>query len=80
MFAHNGHQLRRNGRFAVIGVAEASSAVTEIVGLPSHVEYLPLADDESHAGLFGYTADDFAVALELRALVQREDVHPAVSD
>ena len=50
-------------------------------GRSGHVEHLPLEDDKSHAGLFGYTADDLAVAAELRTLIliQLEHVHPAVS-
>ena len=79
-FDRKGYQLRRNGRFAVIGVGAAKTAVGEITGRPGRVEHLPFADDESHAGLFGYTTDDFAVAVELRALVKREHVHPAISD
>ena len=77
-FRRKGYRLRSNGRFAVVGVGAVQAAVTETAGRPGHVEHLPLEDDESHAGLFGYTADDLAVAVELRVLIQREHVHPAV--
>ncbi len=77
-FRRKGYQLRRNGRFAVVGVGAAKTAVAEAVGRPGRVEHLPLSDDESHAGIFGYAADDLAVAVELRARVRREQVYPAV--
>lgn len=79
VFRRKGYRLRRNGKFAVVGVGPALSAVAETVGQRGRVEHLPLEDDESHAGLFGYGADDLAVAVELRALVRPKHVHPAVS-
>ena len=45
---------------------------------PLRIEHLPLNDDQSHAGIAGYTSDDLAVAVELKALLSRGDVHPAV--
>ena len=33
----------------------------------------------SHAGIFGYTADDLLVAVELKALARDKDVHLAVT-
>lgn len=79
-FRRKGYGLRRNGRFAVLGIGEAKSAVAEAIGHLGRVEHLPVDDDESHAGLFGYTADDLAVAVELRVRVRREHVHPAAPD
>ena len=79
VFRRKGYSIRRNGKFVVAGVGAAIAAVTETVGRNGRAEHLPLEDDKSHAGLFGYTADDLAVAVELRALIQREDVHPALS-
>ena len=78
-FRSKRYRFRPNGRFAVIGVGAAKNAVTEVVGRPGRVEHLPLDNDESHAGLSGYTVGDLAVAVELRALVRREHVHPALS-
>ena len=77
-FRHKHYQVRRNGKFAVVTVGAARTAVEKVVGGSGRVEHLPLEDDKSHAGLFGYTADDLAVAVELRALLQREHVHPAI--
>lgn len=78
VFRHKGYRLGRNGKFAVVGVGPALSAVAEVIGQRGRVEHLPLEDDESHAGLFGYGADDLAVAVELRVLVRPEHVHPAI--
>ena len=79
-FIRKEYRLRRNGRFAVVGVGAARTAVKETVGRLGRVEHLPFDTDKSHAGLFGYTSDDLAVAVELRALVQCEDVYPALVD
>ena len=78
-FRRKRYRIRRNGKFVVVSVGAAFAAVAETVGRRGRVEHMPLEDDESHAGLFGYTADDLAVAVELRTLIQREDVHPALS-
>lgn len=77
-FRRKGFDLRRRGRFAVIGVDAAVSAVTEVGGHIGRVKHLPLADDKSHAGLFGYPAGDLDVANAIQYLIQIEDVHPAV--
>ena len=74
------YRVRRNGRFAVVNVGAALTAVAEAVGRRGRVDHIPLDDDESHAGFFGYAADDLAVAVELRALIRPEHVHPAVLD
>ena len=79
-FHRKGYQVRPNGRFAILGVGPANAAVEGIIGRHGRVVHLPFEDDQSHAGIFGYTADDFGVAVALRALVRREDVHPAVSE
>lgn len=78
VFHRKGYRLRRNGKFAVVGVGPALSAVAEAIGQRGRIKHLPLEDDESHAGLFGYGAGDLAVAVELRALVRPEHVYPAV--
>ena len=79
-FRFKRYRVRRNGRFAVVNVGAALTAVAEAVGRRGRVDHIPLDDDESHAGLFGYGADDLAVAVELRALIRPEHVHPAVLD
>ena len=77
-FRRKCYRVRRNGRFAVVNVDAALTAAAEAVGRRGRVDQVPLEDDESHAGLFGYAADDLAVAVELRASIRPEHVHPAV--
>ena len=79
-FRRKHYRVRRNGKFAVVNVGAALTAAAEAVGRRGRVEHIPLEDDESHAGLFGYSADDLAAAVELRALIRPEHVHPAVLD
>lgn len=73
-----GYTLRKNGRFAVLNVGDAKTAVEEGVHHSLRVEHLPLPNDQSHAGIFMSNVDDFAVAAELAALVAPQDVYPAV--
>ncbi len=79
-FRRKRYGVRPNGRFAVVNVGAALAAIAKTAGRPGRIEHLPLGDDESHAGLLGYTADDLAVAVELRALIQPEHVHRAILD
>ena len=52
----------------------AKGAVSENLDITLRIEHLPLEDDESHAGIFGYAAADIAVAVELAVLIADEDV------
>ena len=79
-FRRKRYRVRSNGRFAVVNVGAALTAVADAVGRRGRVDHIPLEDDESHAGLFGYAADDLAVAVELRALIRLEHVHAAILD
>ena len=79
VFRRKNYALRANGRFAVQNVGADKTAVYEGVGYSLRFDHLPLDDDQSHAGIFGYTADDLAVAAELAVLVAPPDVHRAVS-
>ena len=69
--------LRPNGRFAVLGVAAEKEAVIAGGGSSPEVFSSPHKDDPSHVSVSGYTIDDFDVAMELKALVSQQDVHPA---
>lgn len=77
-FQDKAYRLRPGGRFAVFRCGVAKLAVGDGTGSLLSIEHLPLADDPSHAGVFGYGVDDFEVAVELAAVVRRQDVHPAV--
>ena len=78
VFRSKNYQVRPNGRFAVLNVGAAKTAVREGVGQSLHINHLPV-DDESHSGIFGYASEDLAVAVELAALVTHQDVQPAVT-
>ena len=77
-FHNKDYALRPQGRFAVLNVGAAKAAVLEATGKTLRIDHLPLNDDQSHVGIFGYTADDLVVAVELKALVRDQDVHLAV--
>lgn len=77
-FLSRGYRLRGNGRFAVLNVGVAKTTVLQALGHSLSIDHLPLDDDHSHAGVHGYTSDDLAVAVELKALLSIEAVHPAV--
>ncbi len=76
-FLRKGYRLRPNGRFAVLQVGALQEAAMR-AGTVSAVEHLPEDDDQSHSGVFGYTPDDLAVAVEIAALVRPRHVHDAV--
>ena len=78
-FAAKGYRLGRNGRFAALNAGDAKTAVSETAGGPARIQHLPVDDDESHSGIFGYATDDLAVAVAIKALVIRENVFPAVA-
>ena len=79
-FEAKGYRLGRNGRFAALNVGDAKTAVSETVGGPARIQHLPVDDDESHSGVFGYAADDLAVAVAIKALVRHQHVFPALAD
>ena len=79
VFRRKGYRVKPAGRLAVLEVGEIKAAVTAITGT-AHVEHRRLDDDESPSGIFGYTADDFAVAVEIAALVAPGCVHAATGD
>ena len=80
VFHARGYRVKPTGRFAVLGVGAVKATVSETVNRTARIEHLPLDDDESHSGVFGYTADDLAVAVAIKELVRHENVHPAVAD
>lgn len=80
VFRAKGYRLGRNGRLTALNAGAVKTAVSETVDGPARIEHLPMDDDESHCGIFGYTTDDLAVAVSIKALVSRESVFPAVVD
>lgn len=80
LFRARQYRLGRNGRFARLNVGETKRAVASAGAAMAGVEHLPVDEDESHCGVFGYSDDDFAVAVELSALVGRDEVYPAITE
>lgn len=78
VFRSKDFQVRPNGRFVVMNVGAAKTAVHEAGGRTLNIDHLPLSDDPSHAGIIGYSSEDLTVAVELAALVTSQDVYPAV--
>ncbi|MDE0053971.1 MAG: hypothetical protein OXP28_07000 [Gammaproteobacteria bacterium] len=73
-----GFRLRSNGRFALLNIGTVKTTIRRTFGRSLHVNHLPLPDDESHAGILGYTERDRMIAAEIRASVRAEDVRSAV--
>ena len=77
-FRNKRYKLRPQGRFVVLHVGAAKTAVLDATGKTLRIDNLPFKDDPSHAGILGYSSDDLMVALELKALVRDRDVYHAV--
>ena len=71
-------RVNENGRFAVLNVSEVKTAVDKVTQRRSSITHQPTANMESHAGVFGFLANDFEVAAELAEIVRTENVFPAV--
>ena len=76
-FRRKGYGVRKNGRFAVLNIGTAKSAVRGSLDRLLRVEYMPLDDDPSHSGIVGFTTDDLDIAVELRAQLRAADVYPS---
>ena len=78
VFRNKNYRLRPKGRFAVVNVGVAKTAVHEGTDKSLSINHLPVNDDKSHSGIIGFNSDDLAVAVEIKALVTSLDVHPAI--
>ena len=65
-----------NGKFAVLRVGEVKTAISRLSSRPARVEHLPEGNDQSHSGVFGYTASDGLIAGQIAKLVRAKDLHP----
>jgi hypothetical protein len=77
-FHSKGYRLRKGGRLAVLNIEGIRVIAQESAQNSLRVEHLPREDDPSHAGILGYSVDDFEIAVEIRALVGRVDVYLAI--
>ena len=75
IFRRKGFRVRPIGRFSVLQVGAAQSATFETSQSDLSITHMPISDDQSHAGIFGFTSEDLVVAAALAALVTPEDVH-----
>ena len=80
VFRAKDYSVKPHGRFAVLNVGAVKAAVSDTVNRTARVQHLPLDNDESHSGILGYTADDLVVAVAIKELVRRENVHPTAAD
>ena len=74
-FRNKGYQVRPNGRFVVLNIGATRRAVYEGARCVLRINHHPLANDPSHASIFGYGPDDLMVAVELVALVTPQHVY-----
>ena len=79
-FRNKSYQVRRNARFAVLNVEAAKRAVHKATESMPAIKHLPTRDDPSHTGIFGGTAENFAIAVQLAALITLGNMHAAVLD
>lgn len=76
-FRNKRYQVRRNAGFAVLNVEAAKHAVHKATEATPAIKHLPARNDPSHSGIFVGTADNFAIAVQLAALVTPENMHAA---
>lgn len=78
-YLNNNYTLRANGRFAVLNVGESidKNRLSDVPDI--QILYWPENGYQSHSGIFGYTPEDFQVALDLVSLVTSGDVYPVVA-
>ena len=73
-------QVREDGRFAVLNVSAVKLAIERVTQRQSSVTHQPTVAMESHAGAFGFSSNDFEVAVELARMAHPQDVFPAIVD
>ncbi len=64
-----GFSVKRNGRFAVLGVKTVRETVHNVTGREAAVHRMPTENDPSHSGVLGYSSGDTAVESELSVAV-----------
>lgn len=69
------YQIKPSGRFAMVPVRDVVETAPGATGQRLRVKHMPEPKDESHSGIFGYTAADYDIAATLAA--QARFVAPA---
>lgn len=75
-FRDKNYTIKPNGRLAVLRVGEVKDLISRLGLYPVRVEHLPGKNNPSHSGIFGYTASDRLIALEIAGLVRITDMYP----
>ena len=76
-FRNKRYQVRPNARLAILDVGTAKNAVRENTKSEPAIKHLPSQRDPSHAGIFGCTPDNLAIATDLALLVTLENMRAA---
>jgi len=75
-FRDKDYDTSANGKFAVLQVGEVKTAISKLSSRSLRVERRPEGNDQSHSGVFGYTASDGLIAGQIAKLVRAKDLHP----
>ena len=76
VFIEKGFQIKANGRFVSLNVGDVISVIySHLQSSDISIKHLPVEDDPSHSGVFGYTQSDNLIALKISQLVRAKDVH-----
>ena len=78
VFQKKSYSLRPNGRFAVLRVGVAKTAIEATYGNLLQFEHEPWDDDPSHSAIRGYSQGDFMIATELAALASEQGLYEAI--
>ena len=71
-------EVKKDGRFAVLNVADTKETVEEVTQTQASVTHQPTDTMDSHAGVFWSPPSNFDVAAALAARVRPEEMLPAI--
>lgn len=78
VFDRKEYKVRKNGRFAVVGISKALKAVRTRSGKSINFIFLPEQDDPSHSGISSYSHEDLAVSTAIHSTLIAADVFNAI--
>ncbi len=78
LFPGTGYEIRKRGMFAVLGVGDIKTAVSEVTHMPQ-IKHRPKPKNHSHAGIYIDT-NKYAASQALERLIRHnpKNVHPAI--
>lgn len=77
-FEKKGFGIKRNGRFAILGVEAVLQKVLEETDRVLRILHSPVENDPSHSGIFDMPADDLDIQRILASLVTAEQTLDAI--